>query len=139
VNQTFGSQNILFRDKPALVSISHQFTRSAVTLTGQYEVRNSLSGVQIDSQVLSGSINYSRQFNPLVQGNVSLGYTQSQTKTFGAAEDRARSVSLSGQLLYNLSDTTSINVVENFFRTINNDSQNNSLTQQLTVGLRKSF
>jgi uncharacterized protein (PEP-CTERM system associated) len=139
VNQTFGSQNILFRDKPALVSISHQFTRSAVTLTGQYEVRNSLSGVQTNTEVLSGTINYSRQFSPLAQGNVSLGYTQAQTKTFGAADNRARSFSLSGQLLYNLSDTTSINVVENLFRTINNDSQNNSLTQQLSIGLRKSF
>lgn len=139
VNQTFGSQNILFRDKPALVSISHQFTRSAVTLTGQYEVRNSLSGVQTDTEVLSGTINYSRQFSPLFQGNVTFGYTQAQTRTFGAADNRARSYSLSGQLLYNLSDTTSINVVENFFRTINNDSQNNSLTQQLTIGLRKSF
>jgi hypothetical protein len=139
VNQTFASQNILFRDKPALVSISHQFTRSALTLTGQYEVRNSLSGIHIDTEVVSGSINYSRQFSPLAQGNVSLGYTQSETNTFGSPPDRARSFSLSAQLLYNLSDTTSINVVENLFRTINNDSQNNSLTQQLTVGLRKSF
>jgi hypothetical protein len=139
VNQTFASQNILFRDKPALVAVSHQFTRSSITLTGEYEVRNSLSGVQTDTQVISASVNYSRQFSPLTQGNVNLGYTQSQTKTFGLAEDRARSLSLSGQLLYNLSDTTTINVVENFFRTINNDSQNNSLTQQLTVGLRKSF
>jgi len=139
VNQTFGSQNILFRDKPALVSISHQFTRSALTLTGQYEVRNSLSGVQTNTEVLGATINYSRQFSPLVQGNVNLGYTQAQTRTFGASDNRARSYSLSGQLLYNLSDTTSINVVENLFRTINNDSQNNSLTQQLSIGLRKSF
>ena len=29
VNQTFGSQNILFRDKPAILAISHQFVRSA--------------------------------------------------------------------------------------------------------------
>jgi uncharacterized protein (PEP-CTERM system associated) len=139
VNQTFASQNILFRDKPAMVSISHQFLRSALTLTGQYEVRNSLSGIHIDTEVLGATINYSRQFTPLAQGNVSLGYTQSETKTFGAPDNRARSISLSGQLLYNLSDTASINVVENLFRTINNDSQNNSLTQQLTIGLRKSF
>ena len=76
---------------------------------------------------------------PLAQGNISLGYTQSETNTFDSPPDRARSFSLSGQLLYNLSDSTSINVVENLFRTISNDSQNNSLTQQLTVGLRKSF
>jgi uncharacterized protein (PEP-CTERM system associated) len=139
VNQTFGSQNILFRDKPALMSISHQFTRSAITLTGQYEVRNSLSGIRTQNEVLSANVNYSRQFSPLVQGNVSLGYTQSQTRTAGSPDNRARSLSLSGQVLYNLSDTTTVNVVENFFRTINNDSQSNSLTQQLTIGLRKSF
>jgi uncharacterized protein (PEP-CTERM system associated) len=139
VNQTFGSQNVLFRDKPALVSLSHQFTRSAVTLTGQYEVRNSLSGVQQDTDVLGATINYSRQFTPLVQGNVSLGYTQSTSRTAGAPEQRAQSTSLSGQLLYNLSDTTTVNIVENFFRTISNNSTNNSQTQQLTVGLRKSF
>jgi uncharacterized protein (PEP-CTERM system associated) len=139
VNQTFGSQNVLFRDKPALVSISHQFTRSAVTLTGQYEVRNSLTGIQQDIEVLGATINYSRQFTPLAQGNVSLAYTQSTSKTAGSPDDRSRSLSLSGQLLYNLSDTTTVNVVENFFRTISNDSQQNTLTQQLTVGLRKSF
>src|SRR6202000_2725416 len=100
---------------------SHQFTRSALTLTGQYEVRNSLSGVQVNSEVLGATLNYSRQFSPLVQGNVSLGYTQSKTRTFGSSDDHARSYSVSGQLLYNLSDTTSINMVENLFRTINND------------------
>ena len=139
VNQSFGSQNVLFRDNPALVSISHQFTRSAVTLTGQYEVRNSLSGVQQNTQVLGATINYSRQFSPLVQGNVNVGYTQSQTRTFGSPDNRARSYSLSGELLYNLSDSTTVNVVENLFRNINNDSQNNSLTQQLSIGMRKSF
>ena len=71
VNQSFGSQNVLFRDKPALVSISHQFTRSAVTLTGQYEVRNSLTGVSQQSQVLGATINYSRQFSPLVRNTSS--------------------------------------------------------------------
>ena len=139
VNQTFGSQNVLFRDKPALVAISHQFTRSAVTLTGQYEVRNSLTGVQQNTEVLGATINYSRQFTPLAQGNVGLGYTQSTSTTSGSPENRAHSISLSGQLLYNLSDTTTINVVENFFRTLSNNSTNNSQTQQLTVGLRKSF
>jgi len=139
VNQTFGSQNILFRDKPALISISHQFERSSVTLTGQYEVRNSLSGIQIDNEVTSGTVNYTRQFSPLMQGNVSLGYTQSKTRTFGSADNSAHSYSLTGQLLYNLSDTASINIIENLFRTINNDSQQNSLSQQLTIGFRKSF
>ena len=139
VNQTFGSQNILFRDKPALVAISHQFTRSTVTLTGQYEVRNSLSGVQQNSQVLGATINYSRQLTPLIQGSTSLGYTQDTSRTFGSPEEKANSISLSGELLYNLSDTTTLNIIENFFRTTSNISANNSQTQQLTVGLRKSF
>jgi len=139
VNQSFGSQNLLFRDKPALVALSHQFTRSTVTLTGQYEVRNSLSGVQQDSQVLGATINYTRQFTPLVQGSTSLGYTQNTSRTFGSPEQKSNSISLSGQILYNLSDTTTVDVVENFFKTTSNLSINNSQTQQLTVGLRKSF
>jgi uncharacterized protein (PEP-CTERM system associated) len=139
VNQTFGSQNVLFRDKPALVAVSHQFTRSAITLTGQYEVRNSLTGIQQNIQVTGATVNYSRQFSPLVQGNMSLGYTQSTSKTAGAPEQSAHSLSLSGQLLYNLSDTTTITVIENLFKTTSNMSANNSQTQQLTVGLRKSF
>jgi len=139
VNQSFGSQNVLFRDKPALVSISHQFTRSGVTLTGQYEVRNSLTGISQQSQTLGATISYTRQFTPLVQGSMNVGYTQNTFKTAGTPDSRSRNVSLSGQVLYNLSDTTSIDVVEDFFRNISNDSAQNSLTQQLTVGLRKSF
>jgi uncharacterized protein (PEP-CTERM system associated) len=139
VNQSFGSQNVLFRDKPALLSISHQFTRSAVTLTGQYEVRNSLTGVSQQSQALGATINYSRQFSPLVQGNVSGGYTQTKSTAVGAPESRSGAITLTGQVLYNVSDTTTVTVVEQFFRNISNDSAQNSLTQQLTVGLRKSF
>jgi uncharacterized protein (PEP-CTERM system associated) len=139
VNQSFGSQNVLFRDKPALVAISHQFTRSGVTLTGQYEVRNSLTGVSQQSQTLGATIGYSRQFTPLVQGAVNVGYTVDSSKTAGTPESRSRSVSLSGTVFYNLSDTTTINVVEDFFRNISNDSAQNSLTQQFTVSLRKSF
>jgi hypothetical protein len=139
VNQSFGSQNVLFRDKPALVSISHQFTRSAITLTGQYEVRNSLTGVSQQSQALGATINYSRQFTPLLQGNVGGGYTQTKSRTVGTPESRSGAVTLTGQVLYNVSDTTTVTVVEEFFRNISNDSTQNSLTQQLTVGLRKSF
>jgi hypothetical protein len=139
IDQSFGSQNVLFRDKPALVSISHQFTRSGVTLTGQYEVRNSLTGISEQSQTLGATINYTRQFTPLVQGNVSVGYTRNTFKTAGTPASRSGSLSLTGQVLYNLSDTTTITVVEDFFRNISNDSAQNSLTQQLTVGLRKSF
>ncbi len=139
VNQTFGSQNVLFRDKPALLSVSHQFMRSAVTLTAQYEVRTSLSGVSINNAVLGATINYSRQFTPLFQGNMSIGYTENVSKTAGSPDNRSRNINLSGQLLYNLSDTTTINVIENFFKTTSGITANNTQNQQLTVGLRKSF
>jgi uncharacterized protein (PEP-CTERM system associated) len=139
VNQTFGSQNVLFRDKPALVSVAHQFVRSAVTLTAQYEVRTSLSGIATNDAILGATINYTRQFSPLLQGNMSVGYTENVSKTAGQPDNRSRNISLSGSLLYNLSDTTTINVIENFFKTSSGIAANNSQNQQLTVGLRKSF
>lgn len=139
VNQTFGSQNVLFRDKPALISLSHQFVRSAVTLTAQYEVRTSLTGPAMSNEVLGATINYSRQFTPLIQGNMSVSYTESTSKNLGSSDTRTNNISLSGQLLYNLSDTTTINVLENFFKTTSGTPANNSTEQQLTVGLRKSF
>jgi len=139
VNQTFGSQNVLFRDKPALISLSHQFVRSSLTLTGQYEVRTSLTGPAQSNSVLGATINYSRQFTPLIQGNVSVGYTESTSKSLGSLDTHTNNISLSGQLLYNLSDTTTINVLENFFKTTSPVATNNTQNQQLTVGLRKSF
>ena len=70
---------------------------------------------------------------------MNVGYTVDTSKTAGAPESRSRSVSLSGTVFYNLSDTTTVNVAEDFFRNISNDSTQNSLTQQFTVSLRKSF
>jgi uncharacterized protein (PEP-CTERM system associated) len=139
IDQSFGSQNVLFRDKPALISLSHQLTRSSVTLTGKYEVRDSLSGVSINTKAMSASLNYTRQLTPLIQGNMNLGYTHITSKTFGSPEEDSDSVSLSGQLLYNLSGTTTISVVEDFFRTTSSTPASSSQSQQLTVGLRKSF
>ena len=139
VNQTFGSQNVLFRDKPAIISISHQFVRSAVTLTGQYEVRSSLTGPLSNCKTWGVSINYSREFNPLLLGSVTVGYTGSTSSGAGALTGQVQSISLSASLFYRLSDTTTVNVIENYFNAMSNLPANGSKTQQLTVGLRKSF
>ncbi len=139
VDQTFGSQNILFRDKPAILAISHQFVRSAVTLTGQYETRSSLTGPLSNSKTWGVSINYSREFNPLLQGAITVGYTDSTSTGTGALTGNVQSISLSASLFYRLSETTTVNVIENYYNAMSNLPANGSKTQQLTVGLRKSF
>ena len=67
----------------------------------------------MSNDALGATINYSRSFTPLIEGNMSLGYTDNTARTFGSPPTHARSVSLSAQLLYNLSDSTTINVLEN--------------------------
>jgi uncharacterized protein (PEP-CTERM system associated) len=139
VNQTFGSQNVLFRDKPAILSVSHQFMRSSVTLTGQYEDRTSLTGLSSESKTLGVSINYSREFNPLLQGTLNVAYADNTSTGVGAFTGEAKTISLSASLFYRLSDTTTINIIGNYFNSMSNVPTNGSTTQQLTVGLRKSF
>jgi uncharacterized protein (PEP-CTERM system associated) len=139
VNQSFGSQNILFRDKPAVISISHQLVRSAVSLSALYEVRTSLSGPSMSSEVFGATINYTREMTPLLQGNVRLGYTYSTSRGFGSLTIHNESISVSAALFYQLSDSTTINVIENYFNNTSGLAANGSKTQQLTIGLRKSF
>lgn len=139
VNQTFGSQNVLFRDKPAMMSISHQMERSNLTLTAQYEVRSSLSGPMTSNEVWGATINYSRELTPLLQGNVSVGYTENTSSGLGSLTDQAENISVSAALFYKLSDSATISVIENYFSSSSRLPINSSKTQQLTVGLRKSF
>jgi uncharacterized protein (PEP-CTERM system associated) len=139
VNQTFGSQNVLFRDKPAVINISHQLVRSSISLTAQYEVRTSLSGPASSTEVFGATINYTREFTPLINGNVRIGYVQSTSSGFGSLTSHNESISVSAALFYQLSDSVTINVIENYFNNTSGLAANESKTQQLTVGLRKSF
>ena len=139
VNQTFGSQNVLFRDKPFLISISHQFERSAITLTGRYEARNTLTGPASSDKTYGVTVNYARTFNPLLTGNFNIGYTDNKVTAVGAVTDDVRSITLTASLFYRLSDTTTFNIIENYYKAVSNVPSNGSLTQQLTVGVAKSF
>jgi uncharacterized protein (PEP-CTERM system associated) len=139
VNQTFGAQNTLFRDKPALLSISHQFERSNVTLTGRYEVRTTLTGPEMSDKTYSVTVNYSRDFTPLINGNFSVGYTDNISTGLGVLPSDVSSISLTASLFYRLSDTTTFNIIENYYKAVSNVPSSGSLTQQLTVGLAKSF
>ncbi|MDB5394168.1 MAG: hypothetical protein JWM91_1674 [Rhodospirillales bacterium] len=139
VNQSFGSQNILFRDKPAVISISHQLLRSSLSLTTQYEVRTSLSGPSMSTEVFGATISYTRELTPVIHGNVRLGYTQSTTSGFGSLTGHTESISVSAGLFYELSDSVTMNVIENYFNNTSGLAANGSKTQQLTIGLRKSF
>jgi len=139
VNQSFGSQNVLFRDKPALISISHQLVRSSISLTAQYEVRTSLTGPLMSDEVFGTTISYTRELTPLIQGNVRLGYTQSTSTGLGSLTGHNESISVSAALFYQLSDSVTINVIEDYFNNTSGLAVNGSKNQQLSVGLRKSF
>ncbi len=139
VDQTFSSQNVLFRDKPALLSISHQFLRSSMVLSAQYEVRTSLSGPAARSEVFGVTVSYAEEFTPLLQGNVSLGYINVTSTGSGSLTTHNESISVTAALFYQLSDSVTFNVVENYFTNTSNLAANGSTTQQLTVGVRKSF
>jgi hypothetical protein len=139
VNQSFGSQNVLFRDKPALISISHQFVRSSVSLSAQYEVRSSLSGPAMKNEVFGATLNYTRELTPLLQGNVRLAYVYGNNSGFGSLTSHNESISVSAALFYQLSDSTTVNVIANYFNNTSSLPDSASVTQQLTIGVRKSF
>jgi uncharacterized protein (PEP-CTERM system associated) len=139
VNQSFGSQNVLFRDKPALISISHQFFRSSLSFSAQYEVRSSLSGPEMRNEVFGATLNYTRELSPLLQGNVRLAYTYGDSSGVGSLTSHNESISVSAALFYQLSDSTTVNVIANYFTNTSSLPDSNSVTEQLTIGVRKSF
>ena len=75
----------------------------------------------------------------MLQGAITIGYTDSTSTGTGALTSQVQSISLSASLFYRLSETTTVNVIENYYNAMSNLPANGSKTQQLTVGLRKSF
>lgn len=138
VNQTFGSQNVLFRDKPALITLSHQFFRSGVSLTANYEVRQSLSGPNQSDRAWGLSVNYSREFTPLIQGSFGFGFTKHLSTSLGTSE-RANNYNATASLYYKLSDTATATLTETYYGLTSNVPLDTFTNEQLTIGIRKSF
>jgi hypothetical protein len=140
VNQTFGSQTVLFRDKPALLTVSHQFVRSGVSFTLSYEVRESVSGIPSRDSALGGSISYFRAMTPLLSGSITIGYTD-HTST-GVASTPAQRTSVENatvSLSYTIGEKTSATLSETFNKATSSLPTSDSLTNQVLVGIRRDF
>jgi len=138
VNQTFGSQNVLFRDKPALISLSHQFFRSGITLTANYEVRESLGEPKQSDRAWGLSVNYNRDFTPLLQGSVGFGFTSHVSSVLGTTE-HAKNYSATASLFYKLSETATATLTETYYGLTSDVPTDTFSNEQFTIGIRKSF
>ena len=140
INQTFGSQNVLFRDKPAQLTIVHQLERSAITLTLLYENRSSVTGPSSSDEALGASVGYGRQLTPLINGNMNFAYTDhSSTGLVISGGNHAQLINANASLVCTLSDTASVFVNGTFFKQISNDPALSSTTAQVIVGVRKAL
>ena len=138
VNQTFGSQNVLFRDKPAMITLSHQLFRSGITLTANYETRQSLSGPQQSDRAWSVSVTYNRDFTPLLQGSFGVGYTSNISTALGTSE-HANNFNVTASLFYKISETSTATLTETYYGLTSNVPTDTFSSEQLTIGIRKSF
>ncbi len=140
VNQTFGSQNVLFRDKPALLSLSHEFLRSNVSVTATYEVRSSVSGVPSNDTAWGGTISYSRNIRPDLVGNINIGYqTHTTTGAPGTSSQITRNINATASLNYTINEKTTFTLTESYLQAASNIRTSDTTTNQLTVGLRREF
>jgi uncharacterized protein (PEP-CTERM system associated) len=138
VNQTFGSQNVLFRDKPALITLSHQFFRSGISLTASYDVRESLSEPKQSDRAWGLSVNYNRDFTPLIQGSVGFGFTNHLSSGLGVTE-HTKNYSATASLIYKISDTATATLTQTYYGLTSNVPTDTFSNEQLTIGIRKSF
>jgi uncharacterized protein (PEP-CTERM system associated) len=140
INSTFSSQNVLFRDKPAQLTIVHQLERSAITLTLLYEERTSVTGAPSSDEALGGTIGYARQLTPLINGDVNISYTNhTSTGLVISGGNHTQLINASASLVCPLSDTASIFFNGTVFKQISNDPALSSTTTQVIVGVRKSL
>jgi len=140
VNQTFGSQNVLFRDKPALLTVTHAFSRSAITLSVTYDVRSPVNASAASDSALGVSIGYSRDLTPLIKGSTSIGFTDHiSSGVLGSNSEHAQIVNAGASLNYQISDRTTANVQETYYHRTSSIPANDASNNQLLIGLRRRF
>jgi hypothetical protein len=139
-NSLFGEENVLFRDKPLIVALTHQFVRSAVTISATYEERESVTGLPTRDTAIGGSIQFSRDLTPLMVLTADAGFTDHQAKgeIVGGAE-HAQIINADITLTYKLSETANFSIRESFVRKNSNVLQSGFSTEQVLVGLSKEF
>ena len=140
VNQTFASQNVLFRDKPFLLSINHELIRSGVGLTLTYEQREALAGAPASDSSWGISMNYFRELTPNLQGSVDFGFTDHTTSgAVATGAENARVINADASVTYTINEQTKATLRENFFKRISNIQSSSSTTNQTVVGLTRGF
>jgi len=140
VNSIFGSQNALFRDKPLLLSVNHQFVRSAITATFTYETRSAVTGLPAKDTAIGGAISYTRELTPVLNCNVDFEFTDHKsTGAVGFGAEHAKVINTSVLLEYRLSDTATAKLAGTYLRRSSSIPANNSTTTQVSVGVKKEF
>ncbi len=140
VNQTFASQNVLFRDKPLLLSINHELSRSGVGLTLTYEQRDTVTGIPESDTAWGASVSYSRVFSPNFQGSFDFGFTDHNTAgTETTGGGRTKILNADALLTYNINEKTIATMRENFFKTISSIQSSSTTTNEFVLGLTRGF
>lgn len=144
VNQAFGQQNTLFRSKNAQVSISRQFERATLTLTAYDQRREPLSGSSASDDAWGTTLSYTHELTPVLQGNADIGYNDHQPGAFsfggfGTNNQHDRFLNADAGLTFSVNETVTATVVYSFNRRISNTLNNSETTNQLMVGVRKTF
>jgi uncharacterized protein (PEP-CTERM system associated) len=140
LNQSFGSQNVLFRDKPAQLSLVHQLERSAITLRLLYDARSAVSGPPSTETVSQVDIGYNRQLSDKTTASFDLGYTRNVfggLSVTGGSQDTLLNASVS--FFWTLSSTATISVTGTFFEPLSNAATAGTASNQVVLGFRKQL
>ncbi len=140
VNQTFASQEALFRDKVGTLSIGRQFVRSNISVTLTDESRGSVSGPASTDDALGGVATYSRELTPLLHGSLSLGYTDHRSSgVIVTGGEHSQVINTSLSFIYTISEKSFATITETYFQRISNNPSLSATNNQLTIGLKKVF
>jgi uncharacterized protein (PEP-CTERM system associated) len=140
VNSIFGSQNVLFRDKPLLVTVSQQFVRSTASLSLSYDTRSSVSGLAAQDTAWGISVSYSRDLTPIIQATANFGFTDHVSSgAIATGAEHAQIYNAGFSLTYTLNENTSMTLSDYYFNEISDIPANSSMTNQLLIGLRRGF
>ncbi len=140
VNQSFGSQNVLFRDKPAQLAIVHQLERSAITLRLLYEQRSAVTGPVATNTVATVDIAYSREMSPNLNGSIDLGFTNNiASGLLVNGNNRENLIDVSFSLYWALSRTATVYLNGTLYQPVSKASTLETTTNQVVLGLRKAL
>jgi uncharacterized protein (PEP-CTERM system associated) len=140
VNQSFGSQNVLFRDKPAQLAIVHQLERSAITLRLVYERRSAVTGPVANDTVASADIAYSRDLSPVMNASIDFGITNNiSSGLLATGNTRTNIANATFSLYWLLSKSATAYLNGTIYQPLTKSSILDTVTNQVVIGLRKAL